>query len=275
MLFLFRKGNEPLRNGAFPLIACTCLGPVSCYSPKNICFPYKYSRVAGATSFFNHISPRFSILMHFTHLINLLLLALCAVAVPVKRLYRPSSAVFSVIAHHEGAVFQYNLLKYNGKELVLNADEKAFFGRVRASEGYVLNLPGSVKSDNGTQLIANTTNVHVNPTTYQLTTTSGANNATHGFGITNQKLTFRNSTGFLACPENSYRGEYLVFWGNNNQTVCPNKARGYTIELIVETDATINYNPSTNNQTIPAITYTNLSTSSTTSSSKTKRWFFF
>lgn len=215
--------------------------------------------------------------MYFTYFIHFLLLTLCAVAAPVKRLYRPSSAVFSVIAHHEGAVFQYNLLKYNGKELVLNADEKAFFGRVRASEGYVLNLPGSVKSANGTQQIANTTNVHVDPKTFQLTTTVGASNATHGFGITNQKLTFRNSSGFLACPENSYRGEYLVFWGNNNQTVCPNKARGYTIDLIVETDATINYNPSTNNQTIPSITYGNLSTTANAKSSAktTKRWFFF
>lgn len=218
--------------------------------------------------------------MHFTYFFNLLLLALCAVAVPVKRLYRPSSAVFSVIAHHEGAVFQYNLLKYNGKELVLNADEKAFFGRVRASQGYVLNLPGSDKSDNSTQQVANNTNVHVDPKTYQLTTTIGSRNATHGFGITNQKLTYRNSTGFLACPDNSYRGEYLVYWGNNNRTACPNKARGYNIELIVETDATINYNPSTNNRTVPAVTYGNLSNSSTTQSSNkkksnAKRWVFF
>lgn len=216
--------------------------------------------------------------MHISQLLNFLLLALCAVAVPVKRLYRPSSAVFSVIAHHEGAVFQYNLLKYNGKELVLNADEKAFFGRVRASEGYVLNLPGSVKSNNTTQLLSNNTNVHIDAKTYQLTTTESASNATHGFGIVDQKLTYSNSSGFLACPSNSYRGEYLVYWGNNNKTSCPNKARGYTIELIVETDATINYNPSTNTQTIPAIsngTLTNISSNYSTKNSKAKRWFFF
>lgn len=195
------------------------------------------------------------------------LLAIFAVvqAVPItKRLYRPSSQVFSVIAHHEGAVFQYNLLKWNGEDLVLNADEQAFFGRVRASEGYVLNLPGSLKTDNATQGTANTTNVHVDPETYKLTTTNSAANSTHGFGITAQKLTYKNSTGFLACPDRSYRGEYSVYWGNNNSTRCPYNATGYNVELIVETDAYVNYNPSTNsrNQTIPPI-------------EEKKRYYFF
>lgn len=185
-----------------------------------------------------------------------------------KRLYRPSSQVFSIIAHHEGKVFQYNLLKWDGEDLVLNADEEAFFGRVRASEGYILNLPGSDKSSNGTQTVADTVNVHVNPSTYKLTTTTSAANSTHGFGITAQKLTYKNSTGFLACPNLNYRGEYSVYWGNKNQTNCPFNATGYNIELIVQTDATVNYNPLTNtaNTTV---------TLNSTSSSNSKRFYFF
>ncbi|EEQ36442.1 hypothetical protein CLUG_00565 [Clavispora lusitaniae ATCC 42720] len=220
--------------------------------------------------FHRHFFP-----MLFTSFVNVLLFALCAAAFPVKRLYRPSSPVFSLIAHHEGAVFQYHLLKYNGKELLLNADEQAFFGRVRASEGYVLNLPGSVKSGNATQSIANTTNVHVDPKTYQLTIAPNAANATHGFGISKQKLTFRNSTEFLACPSNSYRGEYRVYWGNHNKTACPNKARGYNIELIVQTDAAINYNPSTNNNTLPGLSNTTLSNSLSPPTKRSKKWLFF
>lgn len=195
--------------------------------------------------------------------INLILLLTTVLALPLsKRIYRPSSAVFSVIAHHKGAVFQYHLLKYDGKDLVLNADEKAFFGRVRASQGYILNLP--VDITNGTQALAATTNVYVNPTTYKLSTTNSSSNSTTGFGIDRQKLTFNDSTGFLACPDLTYRGEYHVYWGNHNQTECPNKSRGYDIELIVQTDASISYNPSTNkvtNSTVPGISR--------------KRFFFF
>lgn len=165
-----------------------------------------------------------------------------------KRLYRPSSPVFSIIAHHEGKVFQYHLLKWDGKDLVLNADEQAFFGRVRASEGYILNLPGSNKTAGSTQTSPASTNVYVDPKTFKLSTTEKALNSSTGFGIQSQKLSYQNSTLFLACPGNTYRGEYYVYWGNNNQTVCPNMARGYTIDLIVQTDATINYNPETNTQ---------------------------
>ncbi|SGZ57155.1 CIC11C00000005236 [Sungouiella intermedia] len=203
--------------------------------------------------------------MHIAFLINLLIFVSTINAFPLwKRLYRPSSPVFSVIAHHEGKVFQYHLLKWDGTDLVLNTDEQAFFGRVRASEGYILNLPGSNKTANSTQGLADTTNVYVDPKTYKLSTTKSPLNSTTGFGIDAQKLTYKNSTEFLACPGNSYRGEYYVYWGNNNKTVCPNDARGYTIDLIVQTDATINYNPETNNRnlTIPPI------------SNKRKRFFF-
>lgn len=189
-------------------------------------------------------------------LLALFVALLCTVqAAPIsKRFYRPSSEVFSVIAHHEGAVFQYNLLKWDGEDLVLNADEQAFFGRVRASQGYVLNLPITSSLSNSTknktaQTSAESVNVHVDPVSYKLSTTKLALNSTHGFGISQQKLTYKNSTEFLACPEYGFRGEYLVYWGNHNKTVCPNKAQGYQIELIVQTDAYVDYNPTSNNRT--------------------------
>lgn len=186
--------------------------------------------------------------MHIISIVtNFLVLMSTISAFPLwKRLYRPSSSVFSIIAHHQGKVFQYHLLKWDGTDLVLDADEQAFFGRVRASEGYILNLPGSNKTNGATQATAATTNVYVHPQTFKLSTTQAALNSSTGFGIHSQKLTYNNSPAFLACPGNSYRGEYYVYWGNHNRTICPNNARGYTIELIVQTDATINYNPETN-----------------------------
>lgn len=195
--------------------------------------------------------------MHITATVAYFLVLVSTItAFPIsKRLYRPSSPVFSIIAHHEGAVFQYHLLKWDGEDLLLNADEEAFFGRVRASLGYILNLPGSNHSAGANQLIANTVNVHVDPRTNKLTTTNSSANSTHGFGITEQKLTYKNSTEFLACPGRSYRGEYYLYWGNHNKTVCPFKSRGYTVELIVQMDSTINYSPETNtrNFTIPPV----------------------
>lgn len=192
--------------------------------------------------------------MHLHNLFLTFVALLCTVlAYPLtRRIYKPSSQVFSVIAHHQGKVFQYNLLKWDGLDLLLNADEAAFFGRVRALQGYVLNLPessavlNSTLSSNVTQTAPETINVHVDPKTHKLTTTDKPANATHGFGIYKQRLTYKNSTEFLACPDRSYRGQYHVYWGNNNSTTCPYKAQGYTVELLVQTDATVNYSPETN-----------------------------
>lgn len=207
--------------------------------------------------------------MNLLSLVISLYVICLAQAVPLpsffKRLYSPSSPVFSVIAHHQGAVFQYNLLKWDGKDLVLNADEQAFFGRVRASEGYILNLPGSNKTANATQGIANTYNVHVNPKTNKLSTTLEAANSTQGFGIIQQKLSYKNSTEFLACPDGSYRDVYHVYWGNNNKTVCPRRANGYNIELIVQVDATVNYTPQTNVQNNTTIANGTILSNTTTS----------
>lgn len=188
----------------------------------------------------------------FTFHLALLTLFVYTAAIPLpilKRLYSPSSPVFSVIAHHQGAVFQYNLLKWDGKDLVLNADEQAFFGRVRASEGYILNLPGSNKTANGTQELANTVNVHVDPKTFKLSTTQSAQNSTQGFAIVLQKLSYRNSTEFLACPDGSYRDVYHVYWANRGNTTCPGRANGFSIDLIVQVDAAVTYTPQTNVQT--------------------------
>lgn len=208
-----------------------------------------------------------SMMKAVTLICSFLLLCLNVQAIPLptffKRFYSPSSATFSVIAHHEGAVFQYNLLKWDGQDLVLNADEQAFFGRVRASEGYILNLPGSNKTAGASQGVANTVNVHVDPNTNKLSTTTQASDSTTGFGIIDQRLSYRNSTEFLACPDQSYRDVYHVYWANNNTTVCPSGLFGYTIDLIVQTDAHITYTPETNSvQNMTNESTTNLGTSS-------------
>lgn len=175
----------------------------------------------------------------------LLFLLLLTSAQPLwRRFFQPSSPMFSVIAHHKGAVFQYHLLKTDGHDLLLNADETAAFGRIRATQGYILNLPGT----NSLQPVPENKNVHVDPETYKLSVVDNLVNATQGFGIEHQKLTFRNSSGFLACPDDGYRGEYHLYWGNYNFTSCPNNAQGYDVELLVQVDATVNYNPQTNHK---------------------------
>ncbi|GEQ69488.1 hypothetical protein JCM33374_g3160 [Metschnikowia sp. JCM 33374] len=209
------------------------------------------------------------------HLVNLIitvfLLLNTAHGFPLfKRFFRPSSEVFSVIAHHNGGVFKYHLLKWNGEALMLNADEEAFFGRVRASQGYVLNLPMT-----GTTGMAGTINVQVDNTTNQLITTPSANNASHGFGIFNSRLAYQNSTEFLACPDLSYRGQYSVYFGNFNKTKCPSNARGYTIELIVQTNAYSNYNPSSNRDLYPPSNATGPDIPIVLKGQNTKRFYFF
>ncbi|GEQ68409.1 hypothetical protein JCM33374_g2077 [Metschnikowia sp. JCM 33374] len=133
---------------------------------------------------------------------------------------------------------------------------------------------------NGTSGLAGTINVQVENNTNKLITTPSANNASHGFGILNSRLAYQNSTGFLACPDLSYQGQYSVYFGNFNKTTCPSNSRGYTIELIVQTNAYSNYNPSTNQDLYPI---TNATTSNTTgvdiplvlSGKNTKRFYFF
>lgn len=179
----------------------------------------------------------------------LLYVCLCS-AFAFRRFYQPTSPVFSLIAHHEGAVFQYNLVKFDGEDLLLNADESAFFGRIRASTGYVLNIPYGTNSSRNVSL-PSLTNVHVDTKTGLLSSTKAANASLTHFGISHSLLSYKNSTSFLACPDMSYRGQYRVFWKGQNITSCPRNATGYDITLLVQIDATINYDIKTNTDVFP------------------------
>lgn len=167
-----------------------------------------------------------------------------------KRIFLPSSPVFSLIAHHKGAVFQYNLVKYDDDQLLLNADETAFFGRIKAHNGYVLNIPDFSNSTynstvNSTTKVPppSTTNIEVNKN-HQLVIAKEAKDGSPHFGITNSKLTYHNSSSFLACPDHSYRSEYQIYW---DLPRCPNNSSGYDIDLLVQINGHINYDEYTNN----------------------------
>lgn len=169
-------------------------------------------------------------------------------AYPVqKRIYQPTSPVFSLIAHHQGAVFQDNLVKFDGVELTLASDDKAFFGRIKANNGYVLNIPLANQSSNSSYNASVTApsniNVYVDKDN-KLTTTKNNTSSSH-FGVSHSLLTYKNSTKFRACPTSSYRGEYLVYF-DDGKTLCPRNATGYDITLLVQIAATLNYNPDTN-----------------------------
>ncbi|ODV76923.1 uncharacterized protein CANTADRAFT_57532 [Suhomyces tanzawaensis NRRL Y-17324] len=192
-----------------------------------------------------------------------------ALALPVgKRFYQATSPVFSLIAHHQGKEFQYNLVKFNGEDLELGVDEPAFFGRIRANQGYVLNIPFG-NSSNGTfsqsQNSSNTTyplntNVYVDKAG-KLTTTAN-NTSSRGFGISGSLLTYQNSTKFLACPviaagranrtlrTNTTRLNdtlgYDIYFKGNSSAACPYNLTGYDISLLVQVSATVNYSPETN-----------------------------
>ncbi|ODV65981.1 hypothetical protein HYPBUDRAFT_112610 [Hyphopichia burtonii NRRL Y-1933] len=160
-------------------------------------------------------------------------------ALPIlPRLYQPSSGQFSLIAHHQGAQFQYHLVKYDDDDLKLNADEEAFFGRIKANNGYVLNIPGAT---NGTDEQPSPVNVLVDESN-KLTIAPTPVEGLTGFGIEDSLLTYQNVSTFVACPDENFRGEYSIYWN----TDCPNQAQGYSIELLVQSDATVNYNPDTN-----------------------------
>lgn len=95
---------------------------------------------------------------------------------------------------------QYNFLKWDDDDLELNADEQAFCGKVRASEGHVLNFPGNNKTANTFQEQPATSNLNINPDTCKLRTTFLSGNSTTCFGIAEQKLSYKNSTEFLVRP---------------------------------------------------------------------------
>lgn len=171
----------------------------------------------------------------------------CALTLP-KRFYQPTSPMFSMIALHNGSVFQYNLVKYDGTDLLLHADDKAFFGRIKANNGYVLNIPGASGSSNNTNsTTVPPSNVNVRVDKHnKLTTTTATNKSSTHFGVRKSLLTYKNSTNFKACPLRTYRGEYEIYTNHHNNTRCPFNATGYDISLLVQIDATLNYDSSTN-----------------------------
>lgn len=122
------------------------------------------------------------------------------------------SPTFSLIAQHRGSTFRYNLVKFNGKDLVLNEDASIFFGKIGANGGS-LQIPFSNYTTNATNpptsaVITTSTNktlvpplpVFVNLDRHGKLSVNNNGTSTPGFGIADSLLTFKNSTQFLACP---------------------------------------------------------------------------
>lgn len=122
-----------------------------------------------------------------------------------------TSPVFSLVAFHRGKEFQYNVVKYNGKNLELARDEPAFFGHIEAFNGYALSIPAiaanpyAYDSNDDSSFVYDDTNVTVSSTGLMV---AQANQTSSHFGISNSLLTYQNSSKFMACP----------VWSNKNST---------------------------------------------------------
>ncbi|KAK6459449.1 uncharacterized protein RJT20DRAFT_16367 [Scheffersomyces xylosifermentans] len=163
-----------------------------------------------------------------------------AAAIPLsKRIYQPTSPIFSLIATHNGSQFQANLVKFDGVDLKLRADAPAFFGRIKGNEGYVLNIPEA------TDPKPSSVGVIVDENLRLTSNINSKEEASGYFGINESLLTFQNSSTFLACPSGGYRGEYDIYFFNGTN-VCPEFGPGFNVTLLVQVSATVNYNPSTN-----------------------------
>lgn len=156
----------------------------------------------------------------------------------LKKELQPTSPTFSLIALHQGAQFQSNLVKFDGIDLKLWADAPPFFGRIKGNQGFVLNIPDAtfpppspvaVVVDSKGRLTSNAN-----------TTTEALGN----FGISSSLLTFNGSSDFLACPSGNYRSEYDIY-ALTGETNCPNPefGYGYNITLLVQVLATVDYLP--------------------------------
>lgn len=181
----------------------------------------------------------------FTAILAIFMLVIEINCLSVKRFFAPSSPMFSLIAHHKGEEFQYNLVKFNGSDIVLGGDEQAFFGRIKANNGYTLNLP--LANGTNTTYPSNRT-VYVDKT-YKLTTTALQNQSSEHFGLNNSLLTYQNSSKFMACPNPMEKGQYEIYANTKAKNItCPSNSTGFEIALLVQlqVDAGINYNPSTN-----------------------------
>lgn len=181
----------------------------------------------------------------FAAILTLFMLVLEVNCLAVKRLFAPSSPVFSLIAHHKGEKFHDNLVKFNGTDLVLGVDEPAFFGRIKANNGYALSIPFA----NGTNSTFPSNKTVFVDKNYKLTTASLLNQSSQHFGINNSLLTYQNSSKFLACPDAKAKGQFEIYASTKAKNItCPSHSIGYEISLLVQLqlDAGINYNPSTN-----------------------------
>ncbi|CAN3484686.1 hypothetical protein DICA0_F14290 [Diutina catenulata] len=176
------------------------------------------------------------------------LLAL-AQAVPLyKRLYQPTSPMVSLIAKGVDNDLNHELVKFDGENLRLLTADDAFFGRIKASVGYVLNIPGNSTS------IPSTQNVHITDDG-QLSSTGSGKDSAPEFGIKKSLLNIKDSEKFLACPnldkddkwdsEKWHEYEYSLYQGDKK---CPGDAKGLEVNLQVQLDSTVNYNSETNVQ---------------------------
>lgn len=182
----------------------------------------------------------------FTFLIALLLQT---EAVPItKRIYTPTSPVFSLLAVHNGSITNADVLTFNGSAVKVGSDDSPFFGRIDAERGYVLNVPFTNLTNK-----TSSTNVLVDEDTYELTVveSNATTNGTKGFGINNGYLTFENSTNFLVCSElplnrtANETGGFLIYANPKNTSTCE-YGPGYQVKLLTELIVSLSYSPSTN-----------------------------
>ncbi|CAK9436078.1 uncharacterized protein LODBEIA_P06360 [Lodderomyces beijingensis] len=189
-----------------------------------------------------------------TLLVAVYCLVLQVAAAPTeKRYFSPSSPVFSLIAIHKGEKFHANLVKFNGTAIKLGSDDKALFGTIEASNGYILNLPFTNSSNQTSEV-----SVAVSNRTLLLSTTSEKTSASEHFGINNGWLTFQNTTSFLACPEivatnltrngtaSNVTADYDLFYNPLNKTKCANNLTGYDVQLSVQVSTPFSFSPETN-----------------------------
>lgn len=132
-----------------------------------------------------------------------------------------TSPTFTLVAFHKGKEFQYNMVKYNGENLELTRDEPAFFGHIESYKGYALSIPGisanpyDYDSSDETNFVYKETNVTVSPNGLLV---AKANQTSHDFGISNSLLTYKNSSGFMACPVWSHKNATWGKHGSANST---------------------------------------------------------
>ncbi|EMG49602.1 hypothetical protein SBY92_004500 [Candida maltosa Xu316] len=182
----------------------------------------------------------------FATLITFVVLAFQVQAVAItKRIYTPTSPVFSLLAIPKGNISESDILTFNGSAIKIGSQDSPFFGRIDAQQNYSLNIP-----------FTNNTN-KTSPITVQIdedyklaVSEANSTNVTTGFGIVNGYLTYANSTGFIVCPDalnatvNGTSG-FSVYANPKNSTSCPS-GEGVDVKLLAELVISYSYTPSTN-----------------------------